>query len=333
MIFGDISTSEAADTILAHTVRTDKTVFKKGRILSLEDTEELIAAGRKQILVAQLEENDVHEDEAAAVLAKSLTGENIKLSPPFTGRCNLYAETHGVLIADSESMMAANLIDESLTIATLPQYRAVSPDELIGTAKIIPFSVPKATLKQIEELSATKKPILQVKAFQPYTIGLIVSRLPNTKKSLLDKAAKAMKTRLKKLGNRVSMQIRCSHDQESVAEAVKGMVDNHCDIILVIGPSATVDRRDVVPSGFCLAGGIIDLFGIPVDPGNLLLLGQLRESKLVGVPGCARSLALNGFDFILQRLLAGLEISREDIAQLGLGGLLKETPNRPQPRE
>ena len=193
--------------------------------------------------------------------------------------------------------------------------------------------MPSPTLDILKSLSVKRGPILKVKTFHPYSVGLVITKLPKTKKSLLDKAANAMRTRLRKLGSRLSMQIRCSHDKESVAEAIRGMVDNHCDLILVIGPSATVDRRDVVPSGFLLAGGNIDLFGIPVDPGNLLLLGQLGDSKLVGVPGCARSLALNGFDFILQRLMAGIEISREDIAHMGLGGLLKETPNRPQPRE
>ncbi len=333
MIFGDIPTEEAAGAILAHTVRTENNLYKKGRILSESDVAQILSEGRKNILVAKLEKDDVHEDEAAKQLAEFLVGDNIRQAKTTTGRCNLYAKSHGLVWVNSEGLTEANLIDESLTTATLPHLKAVAPGELVGTAKIIPFSVPQNVMAKLKFFAQKETSILEVKPFLPFTLGLVITKLPNTKKSILDKSANAIRNRLKKMGNRLSMVVRCNHDKDSVAEAIKGMEENHCDIILVFGPSATVDRRDVIPSGFEKAGGTVEVFGIPVDPGNLLLLGKLRKSKLVGVPGCARSLALNGFDFVLQRLLAGLEISRVDIAQMGLGGLLKEPPNRPQPRE
>ncbi|MDX5366272.1 MAG: NTP transferase domain-containing protein, partial [Alphaproteobacteria bacterium] len=118
-----------------------------------------------------------------------------------------------------------------------------------------------------------------------------------------------------------------------VADAVRSLLKDGLSPILVFGASATVDRRDVVPSGIVLAGGDILHFGMPVDPGNLLLLARHGETPVIGLPGCARSPKLNGFDWVLARLAAGLEVTPKDIMGMGLGGLLKEIPTRPQPRE
>ena len=115
--------------------------------------------------------------------------------------------------------------------------------------------------------------------------------------------------------------------------AVGRQYDEGLNPILVMGASATVDRRDIVPSAVVALGGELVHFGMPVDPGNLLLLARLGETTIVGLPGCARSPKLNGFDWVLQRLLAGLDIGPSDIMRMGVGGLLAEIPSRPSPRE
>ena len=93
-----------------------------------------------------------------------------------------------------------------------------------------------------------------------------------------------------------------------------------------------MDRRDVIPSGIAAAGGEVLHLGMPVDPGNLLLLARCRGRPVLGLPGCARSPALNGLDLILERLAAGLDVAPRDIMTMGVGGLLKETAARSQPR-
>jgi molybdenum cofactor cytidylyltransferase len=117
-----------------------------------------------------------------------------------------------------------------------------------------------------------------------------------------------------------------------VAEAVRKAVAAGCTLVMVSGASATVDRRDVVPDGITRAGGRIIHFGMPVDPGNLLLLAQLDEVTVIDLPGCARSPNYNGLDLVLARLAAGLAVTAEDIMDMGVGGLLKEIPTRPLPR-
>src|SRR5690606_8991058 len=93
------------------------------------------------------------------------------------------------------------------------------------------------------------------------------------------------------------------------------------------------DEEDVIPAGIRRAGGRVERTGMPVDPGNLLVLGSIGDKPVIGTPGCARSPKENGFDWVLDRLCAGIPVNSGDIAKLGVGGLLMEIPSRPQPRE
>jgi molybdenum cofactor cytidylyltransferase len=111
------------------------------------------------------------------------------------------------------------------------------------------------------------------------------------------------------------------------------LIDDGHDLVLIAGASAIVDRRDVVPAAIARAGGGIDHFGMPVDPGNLLLLAHHGTVPVLGLPGCARSPKYNGWDMVLERLAADIPVAATDIMAMGAGGLLKEMVNRPQPRQ
>jgi molybdenum cofactor cytidylyltransferase len=152
------------------------------------------------------------------------------------------------------------------------------------------------------------------------------------KESILDKTTRVVDARLAALDTAPSDELRCRHDPGEVATAIETLRKRGAELVLVSGASAIVDRRDVVPAGIERAGGAIDHFGMPVDPGNLLLLGHIGETPVFGLPGCARSPKLNGFDWVLQRLMADLPIDRDAVTALGAGGLLKEIAARPLPR-
>jgi molybdenum cofactor cytidylyltransferase len=117
-----------------------------------------------------------------------------------------------------------------------------------------------------------------------------------------------------------------------LAKAIDEVLNDGAELVIVFGASAIADRRDVIPAALVAAGGTIEHFGMPVDPGNLLLIGRVRGQAVLGAPGCARSPKENGFDWVLMRLLAGLPVSRADITGMGVGGLLMEIVTRPQPR-
>jgi len=163
-------------------------------------------------------------------------------------------------------------------------------------------------------------------------VGLVQTRLPGLKESILDKTREVTEGRLKALGCRLAFEDRCGHTTAELAALIRDAMGHGIDILLIHGASAILDRRDVIPAAIVAAGGRIDHFGMPVDPGNLLLLGRVGERVVLGLPGCARSPKVNGFDWVLERLVAGLPVGPGEIMRMGSGGLLAEIPSRPLPR-
>ena len=334
MRFGDIPLDEAEDAILAHSVRQNGLTLKKGHRLSANDVAALRAAGLRTVVAAVLDDGDVHEDEAASRLAAAVTGDGLSASAAFTGRVNLFAETHGLCVVDRERLDRINRLDEAITIATLDRYAPVGPGQMVATVKIIPFAAPEADLRLCEAVAAQRDlgPVVRVAPFRGRKTGLIQTRLPGTKPSVLDKTARVTADRLAPLAGTLARERRCEHDVKTLAGEIRAMLSSGIDLVLIAGASAITDRRDVLPAAIEAAGGAIEHFGMPVDPGNLLLLGAVAGSPVLGLPGCARSPKLNGFDWVLQRLAADVPVTRADVMGMGVGGLLTEIPSRPLPR-
>jgi molybdenum cofactor cytidylyltransferase len=332
--FGDTPIDQAAGAILAHSWRASGVNFSKGRRLSAEDVAKLKAAGASSVVAARLEPGDIHEDQAAESVARALAGGGIEVTAPFTGRCNHFAREAGVAVIDEQRVDALNELDESVTVATLPPYARVSPRQMVATVKIIPYAAPRAAVdRAIEVAKASNRPMVSVAPFKPMRAGLVQTRLPGTRDKVLDKAVSTTGKRLTSLGSSLVGERRVDHDAASIAEALKELKQEGCDIYLVAGASAIVDRHDVVPAGIEQAGGNVIHFGMPVDPGNLLLTAELDGKPVLGLPGCAKSPKYNGFDMVLERLAAGLPVGRSEIVKMGAGGLLAEIPTRPQPRD
>ncbi len=335
MKFGELSVDEAEGAIVAHSQKVGSHKLNKGCTLTASDIAELRAIGIESIMVAQIEPEDVCEDEAAETVADAVRGPNVRLSSSFTGRVNLYAEKKGLVIFDRAILDRINLVDESITIATVSPYELVKENQVIATIKIIPFAVPRANLKVISEMTdnlPNRKYLIQVSPLTMQRIGLIQTRLPGTKESVLDKTSKVTALRIKDLGSQVLEETRCKHQVTDVASALNDLRTQGTDFILIAGATAITDRRDVIPAAILEVGGIIDHFGMPVDPGNLLLLGRIDNMPVIGLPGCARSPKFNGFDWILQRLVARIPLKSTDIMKMGAGGLLTDIPTRPLPR-
>jgi molybdenum cofactor cytidylyltransferase len=332
MRFGEVPVGDAEGAILVHSMRLGDKAFKKGRVLTREDIAFLAAAGPPVITVVRLDPGDVAEDEAARRIAEAATGPGIRVAPPFTGRANLHATARGVLVFDRDRLDRLNLVDEATTLGTLPPYAVVAPDEMVATVKIIPFAAPAAAVETCAAIAAEGGPLLSVAAFRPHDVALIQTRLPGLKETILEKTREVTSARLAALGCRLVSEARCAHTAAALAPLVREALQRGADMLFIHGASAIADRRDVIPAAIVAAGGRIEHFGMPVDPGNLLLLGRVGGKVVLGLPGCARSPKENGFDWVLQRLVAGLEIGAPEIMRMGAGGLLAETPMRGLPR-
>ena len=333
MKFDRIPLRTAAGAILAHSVATPDGVIKKGRVLTADELSRLAAAGIEDIIAARLEPGDVGEDQAAARVARAAAGINTHSAAPFTGRANLFADVSGLADIDAAGVSALNSLDEGLTIATLPRFERVAAGQMVATVKIITFALPEPVVARAEALARDAGGLIRIAPLRSKTAGLILTRLSATKSSVLNKRRQAIATRLESLGSHLGPVETVAHDASAVAAAIGRMQAAGADPIIVFAASAIVDRGDVIPAGLVAAGGAILRLGMPVDPGNLMLLGRLGDTDVIGAPSCAASPKINGFDWVLERRLAGLEVNSADVAAMGLGGLLKEIATRPQPRE
>ncbi len=332
MRFAIVPVAEAEGAVLAHSVGVGDGRLKKGRILSGADLAALSAAGATEVMAARLEPGDVAEDEAARRVAAAIAGPGTATALAFTGRANIHAAAAGIVVIDRDRLIALNAIDEGLTVATLAPFDTVMPEQMLATVKIIPFALSENVLAEAEAILKGASHLISVAPFTARSAALILTRVDGTRASLIDKRIKVIGDRLERLGSKLGKTIVVAHEIAAVREAVHAQATAGLEPLLVFGASAIVDRGDVIPAAIVSAGGIVDHLGMPVDPGNLLLVGRLRGATVIGVPSCASSPKLNGFDWVLGRVLAGLPVGRAEIVGMAPGGLLMEIPTRPQPR-
>ncbi|HWW37083.1 MAG TPA: molybdopterin-binding/glycosyltransferase family 2 protein [Xanthobacteraceae bacterium] len=331
MKFGAVAPKEAIGGTAVHTIRQGAMVLKKGTLIGPVEAAALEAAGIKDIVVARLEPDDVSEDVAAAGIAEAIAGDGVHVDRAFTGRANLFAQGAGVLVVDKEAIDRLNRVDEAITVATLSAFKPVVAGEMIATVKIIPFAV--AAAARDRALAAAKKPAVRVAPYRVRKVGIVSTVLPGLSSKVIDKTLKITAERLAPANAGIVAERRVPHEQKALAAAIRDVLKQGAELVVVFGASAIADRRDVIPAALEAIGGRIEHFGMPVDPGNLLLIGNASGHPVLGAPGCARSPKENGFDWVLMRLLAGLSVPREDITGMGVGGLLMEIVTRPQPRD
>jgi molybdenum cofactor cytidylyltransferase len=331
MKFGPTPVADSAGTILAHSTRAGSRIIKKGRVLNAEDIAALKAAGLVEIVTSRLEAGEIGEDVAARRLAESLAGNQISAAVAFTGRANLFAEVSGLCLVERDDIDRFNAIDEAITLATLAPFSVVTPKQMVATVKIIPFAVTDSQVAKAEA-AVRQGRLIRVAPFRQKRVALIQTRLAGMKESILDKTADVTRARLAALDSELIGESRVDHDEKALAPAIAQALKAGANLVLVAGASAILDRRDVIPAAIVAAGGAIEHFGMPVDPGNLLLLGRIGAAPVLGLPGCARSPKENGFDWVLRLLCADLPADAAAIRQMGVGGLLAEIPSRPLPR-
>lgn len=331
MKFGPCALSDCLDAILVHAVYLPDGRIAKGTCLTSDHLSRLRANGIDDIIVARLEDGDLGEDAAADMIAKAMMPANVRLSVAATGRVNIYATQRGLLRVDRLRLRDINMVDEGITLSTVQHNQLVEAGDLIATLKIIPYSVAETAVAAVIGLGAGE-PVISFHALRPRSFGLIQTRIPGMADKILKATEQTAKQRLNQLGCALVDSRVVAHEAAAINQAITASRANGPAVMLIAGGSAIADRRDEVPMGVIAAGGRIDHFGLPVDPGNLLMLSHIDEMPVIGMPGCARSIKMNGFDWILHLLLADLRIDAAEIADMAAGGLLMEIVSRPLPR-
>jgi molybdenum cofactor cytidylyltransferase len=329
MRFGPVPIDQAEGAILAHSVPLPDGRLRKGCVLTAADLMRLLVSGVAEVTVAQLDPEDLHEDAAALALAQALvpdpTAAGLRLRPVGTGRVNVHADVTGVLEVLADRVDALNAVDPMITVATVPRWQRLTQNDMAATVKIIAYGVDRAAVARACSAGAgalRMRPVAMSRAALIQTV---------TDADDGEKGHRAIQKRLTALN--VHMEPKClvPHREGDLAAALRET--KAVDLILILTASATSDPDDVAPQALRLAGGTVERFGMPVDPGNLLFLGLLGQTPVIGLPGCAKSPALNGADWVMERVICGVPVTGADIAAMGVGGLLKEIPQRGRLRE
>lgn len=335
MIFGEFSVADAEGLILAHAVKLPSGKLAKGHVLQEGDLALLSAAGIASVIACRMEDDDLGEDAAADRCASAVDPAHMRLSPASTGRVNFYATCNGLFVADRLLVDRFNRVDPAITLATLADHSDVRDGDLVATVKIIPLAARRDSVETARQILCEGN-AFALKPYRTHAVHLIATELPSLKVAVMDKTARVLEHRLAASGSRLVHEQRVAHRAEAVASAIEAALGRRCaepSMIIVFGASAMCDAADVIPESIRMAGGVVDQVGLPVDPGNLLVLGHAADVSIIGAPGCARSPKENGFDWVLNRLLAGEFPTSHELTGLGVGGLLMEIPSRPLPRE
>src|SRR6185437_2467407 len=197
-----------------HSIRQGDLVLKKGTRIGAKEVAALTAAGIKEIVVARLEPGDISEDQAAAEIAEAAKGEGVRLDRAFTGRCNFFAETAGVLVVDKETIDRLNRVDEAVTIATLPAFKPVVEGEMIATVKIIPFAVAAEARDKAVAEALKAKPLIRVAPYKIKKLGVVSTLLPGLAPKVVDKTLKITATRIAPAGATIIAERRVPHERE-----------------------------------------------------------------------------------------------------------------------
>ena len=334
MKFEAVPLARAAGLILGHNIadETGRRALRKGKQLTAQDLEALETLGRRTVYVARLEAGDVEEDDAAERIADAAAGDGLRQSRARTGRVNLYSRALGLVRIDRQRLRQLNTC-EGVTLATLPNHTAVRQGKMIATLKIIPYALAATVVREAAEI-ATR--LLHLTPLAPRRVGLILSGSPSARERIVRGFRETLGPRLDALGATLGevdfVSLEDETGEERLADAIRRLLKAETDLLILAGETAIMDPHDIAPRAIERAGGEVECYGAPVDPGNLLLLAYRGDTPIVGAPGCARSSKKNIVDLVLPRLLAGDRLSRADIAAFGHGGLLEDVPERPLPR-
>lgn len=322
MKFEERSVTESNGWTLAHSILCGQKRIAKGTVLTASLIERLSHSGIRKVQVFLLEESDVDEDTAAERAAGKITGSGLNIELAGKGRANIIAICNGLFVPRG-CIDAVNATDDAFSAASLASHTPVRTGQLVATIKLVPYGLPAATLNKIPALAS----LMAVKPFRGFTASLLVTGESPTHKTIAGLTA-----RIEQVGGRLLTSTPIKHTQNAVKTALEHAKASATDLILMLGASAISDERDIFPAALINSGGKLIKLGMPADPGNLLMLGTLNDKTVIGLPGCARSPALNGFDWVLERFAAKEPLDAKTLTKMGTGGLLKEPAGRKTPR-
>jgi molybdenum cofactor synthesis domain-containing protein len=330
-VLKSIPLEEAVGTTLAHDITEIRPgvfkgpAFRKGHTVCQEDICRLQRLGKNHLYVIDLEEDEIHENEAAAILASALAGEGITWkNDPREGKINLHAGRDGLLRVNTATLAAFNMVDEVMC-ATLHNHTLVRKDELVAATRAIPLVMQRAPIERAAAIARGNGPVISVNPLRRARVGLVVTGNEVYHGLIQDRFAPVLTEKVTSLGSEVAALDFAPDDAGEISAVIRTQMDRGCDLLLLTG-GMSVDPDDVTRHGIRLAGAGEFHYGSAVLPGAMFLVAYLGVVPLLGVPACALHHRVTVLDLVLPRVLAGEHIGKAELAFLGHGGLCRDCP-------
>ncbi|MEJ2283648.1 MAG: molybdopterin-binding protein [Desulfobacterales bacterium] len=324
-----IQLKDAVGTKLAHDITEIRPgeykgpAFRKGHTVCNEDLCHLQKLGKNNLYVIDLAEDEIHENEAAAILADALAGEGIAWKDdPHEGKINLLAAADGLFKVDTTALAAFNMVDEVMC-ATLHNHTLVKKGEKVAATRAIPLVMKRVFIQRAAAIARQNGAVLAVKTLRKATVGLVITGNEVFHGLIEDRFAPVLSAKVTALGSKVDGIAFAPDDEKLISQAIVNHLERGCDLIMLSG-GMSVDPDDVTRKGIQLAGATEMNYGSAVLPGAMFLAAYIGEVPLLGVPACGLYHRITVLDLVLPRILAGETIGKADLAFLGHGGLCKD---------
>lgn len=299
--------------------------FRKGHIIRAEDIPHLKRLGKDHMYLLSLGAEEIHENEAALILARALAGSGVEYDKqPQEGKVALRATCDGLLRINRENLLRLNLLGEVMC-ATLHDNTPVHKGENIAATRLIPLIAPRRLLAEAEKILASGSPVVQVQPLRQVQIGLVITGNEVFYGRIEDQFEGVLRQKAAAIGGEILLVRRAPDDREAIAREIAACLEAGAELVVTSG-GMSVDPDDVTREGIILAGASEVVYGTPVLPGAMFLIGRIGEVPIIGLPACGMYHQITVFDLVLPRVLTGQQISRREIAEMGHGGLCRNCP-------
>lgn len=325
-----IHVTKAVGTVLCHDItrivpdENKGAAFRRGHVITEEDIPALLDIGKEHLYVFDPEDGYIHEDDAASRIAHSAAGTGIELTAPVEGKITFRAAYDGLVDIDTKLLLELNSLPD-VVFSTIHTNQLVKKGRGIAGTRVIPLVVQDELIKKAEAILETQKPLIQIRPLAPRKIGLIITGSEVYNGRIEDKFGPVIHKKFKEYGSTIIGQRLVSDSQEMTVKAIHDFVQEGADFIVLTG-GMSVDPDDQTPASIRASGAEVTTYGAPTFPGAMFMLAHLGDIPVIGLPGCVMYYKASIFDLIVPRILAGLNVTRDDIVALSHGGYCEACP-------
>ena len=325
-----IDVDDAVGTVLCHDItrivpgQCKGPGFRRGHVVRPEDIPELRRIGKEHLYVFDLADGYVHEDDAARRIARAAAGPGLCLDEPVEGKITFTAAVDGVVEIDADRLLALNSLGDIL-FATVHGNQLASRGRKLAGVRVLPLAVPEALILEAERLLEESGPIIRVLPLKPARVGIVVTGSEVYNGLIEDKFGPVVRDKFRSYGSTVLGKRLVSDDQAMTARAIRDFLEDGAEFIVVTG-GMSVDPDDRTPAAIRAAGAQVVTYGAPIFPGAMFMLARIGDVPVLGLPGCVMYYRASIFDMVVPRLLAGQDVTRQDILSFGYGGFCEGCP-------